>query len=75
MCITFGLSLALFEYSQQETTDNTITRGINIIDAFPISDSEGKLLVGEGNVFDFNINSTTMSNVIDYEITARMKNK
>ena len=90
ICITVGISLAFFNYAQAGTTDNTIEtgsitflytetsevgRGISITDAFPISNSEGKLLTGEGNVFDFNISSTTQSNTnIPYEITARKSN-
>ncbi len=83
--IVVGVSLAFFNYTQDGTTDNTLEtgsitflytetsevgRGISITDALPMTDEEGKLLTGEGNVFDFNIAATTASNInIPYEIT------
>lgn len=47
------------------------TNGISIKDALPISDTVGKQLKGEGEYFDFTINSTMLGNVsINYEIAA-----
>ncbi len=88
VCIIVGVSVAFFNYAKLGTTDNTLEtgsitflytetsnagRGIAITDMFPISDTEGKALTGEGNVFDFNISSTKSGHNkrIDYEITAR----
>ena len=61
--ITVTVTYAFFNYAQAGTTDNTLEtgsitfiytetstvgRGINITDAFPITDTEGKALLGEG---------------------------
>ena len=47
------------------------TNGISIKDALPTSDTVGKQLKGEGEYFDFTINSTMLGNVsINYEIAA-----
>jgi len=87
VAITTGVTFAFFNYTKEGTTENAITtgtitflytevsgvgRGINIDDAYPISDDAGKKQVGEGNVFDFKVTSTTPSNAdISYEVTAR----
>ena len=87
--ITVGVSYSLFTYSKTGVTDNIIKtgkinflytevsgigKGISLTDAFPISDEEGKLQMGDGNVFDFKITSTIeMNSSISYEITARKK--
>lgn len=84
-----GASYALFNYIKQGTKENslktgTITflyselssvgRGISIQEALPMSDEQGKLLIGEGKVFDFKITSDTMNkSAINYEITVEKK--
>ena len=78
---------ALFNYTKKGVKENSITlgsitflytevsevgRGIKIEDSLPISDNQGKLLTGSGNVFEFKITSTTPQNIsIPYFITAR----
>ena len=87
--ITVGVSYSLFTYSKVGTTDNVVKtgkinflytevsgigKGISLTDAFPISDEEGKIQIGEGKVFDFKITSTIeMNSNIKYEVTARKK--
>ncbi len=87
--ITVGVSYAFFNYTKQGATDNTIQtgtitflytevsgvgKGISLTDAYPISDSIGKVQTGEGKVFDFKVTSTiSMSSSIDYQVTARKK--
>ena len=87
--ITAGVTYAFFNYTKDGTTENSITsgtitflytevsgvgKGISIDDAYPISDSQGKVQTGEGKVFDFKVTSTTPSNSsIPYEVTARKK--
>ena len=87
--ITVGVSYSLFTYSRTGTTDNVVKtgkvnflytevsgvgKGISLTDAFPISDEEGKIQIGEGKVFDFKITSTIeMNSNIKYEVTARKK--
>lgn len=78
-----GISFAAFSYSKKGTVENTITtgtismaynedsNGINIEDAVPISDAEGKALTGSGNVFDFSVTATiTGKTTINYEVVA-----
>ena len=85
--ITVGVSYSLFTYSKTGVTDNVVKtgkinflytevsgvgKGISLTDAFPISDEEGKIQIGEGKVFDFKITSTIeMNSNIKYEVTAR----
>ena len=85
--VTVGVSYAFFSYTKKGTTENSIKtgtitfmytevtgvgKGIKIEDSLPISDDQGKLLTGSGNVFEFKITSDTLSNTgIPYEITAR----
>ena len=87
--ITVGVTYAFFQYVKEGSTENSMTtgsitflytevsgvgRGISISNAFPVSDEVGKAQVGEGNVFDFKVTSTTPRNAnIPYEVTARMK--
>ena len=87
--ITVGVSYSLFTYSKTGVTDNVVKtgkinflytevsgigKGISLTDAFPISDEEGKIQIGEGKVFDFKITSTIeMNSNIKYEVTARKK--
>ena len=87
LVITIGVSYAFFSYTKKGTTENSIKtgtitflytevtgvgKGIKIEDSLPISDDQGKLLTGSGNVFEFKITSDTLSNTsIPYEVTAR----
>ena len=87
--ITIGVTYAVFSYTKEGTTDNVVTSGtlkflytensaggtgINISEAEPISDAQGKSLVGDSNVFDFKVEGTnTGSDVIPYEVTLRKK--
>ncbi len=87
--ITIGVTYAVFSYTKEGTTDNIITTGtlkflytensaggtgINISEAEPISDTQGKSLVGDNNVFDFKVEATNTGNeVIPYEVTLRKK--
>ncbi len=87
--ITIGVTYAVFTYTKEGTTDNIITtgtlkflytenntngNGISITEAEPISDTKGKELVGDNNVFDFKVEGTnTGSEVIPYEVTLRKK--
>ena len=87
LVVTIGVSYAFFSYTKKGTTENSIKtgtitflytevtgvgKGIKIEDSLPISDDQGKLLTGSGNVFEFKITSDTLSNTsIPYEVTAR----
>jgi len=89
--ITAGVTYAFFSYTKEGLTENTITtgtitfhydekegegNGINITDALPMSDTEGKALSGDNNVFNFNITSTVTGNAnIPYTITVRKNNE
>ena len=87
--ITIGITYAIFTYTKLGTTDNTITAGtlkflytentgvktgIQLTNALPISDTQGKSLDGDNNVFDFSIEATnTGTEAIPYEVTLRKK--
>ena len=87
--ITVAVSYSFFTYTREGTTENVIKsgsitflytevskvgKGIELSDAYPISDEEGKMQTGEGKVFDFKVTSTTSSSTsIPYEVTARKK--
>lgn len=87
--ITVGVTYAFFNYAKTGTTDNTIKtgsitflytevsgvgKGISLTDAYPISDSIGKVQTGEGKVFDFKVTSTIeMNSNIEYQVTVRKK--
>ncbi len=89
LIITIGVTYAVFSYTKEGTTDNIVTtgtlkflytenntngNGISITEAEPISDTKGKELVGDNNVFDFKVEGTnTGSEVIPYEVTLRKK--
>ena len=70
LVITIGVTYAVFTYTKEGTTDNVVTsgtlkflytenntngNGISITEAEPISDTKGKELVGDNNVFDFKV--------------------
>ncbi len=85
--ITLGVSVAFFNYTKEGTTENTVTsgtitflyteisgvgKGIQISDAYPMTDEQGKKQTGQGSYFDFKITSQTASTIsIPYEVTAR----
>ena len=87
--VTIGITYAVFTYTKLGTTDNTVTSGtlkflytentgvktgIKISNALPVSDTQGKALDGDNNVFDFSIEATnTGTEVIPYEISLREK--
>lgn len=78
-----GVSFAAFNYTDSGTQVNTIstgsitmsysedTNGINLKNALPMTDEQGKALTGENNVFDFTITaSVTGDATINYAIIA-----
>ena len=80
-----GVSFAAFSYSRTGEEVNTITtgtitmnytddsNGINLTNAMPMSDADGKKLTGENNVFDFTVSATISGSGttnIDYAIIA-----
>ena len=87
--ITVGVTYAFFNYSRTGTTDNVVKtggitflytevsgvgKGISLTEAYPVSDSIGKIQVGEGKVFDFKVTSNIeMNSNIGYQVTARKK--
>ena len=87
--ITIGVTYAFFNYSRTGTTDNVVKtggitflytevsgvgKGISLTETYPVSDSIGKVQVGEGKVFDFKVTSNIeMNSSIDYQVTARKK--
>ena len=87
--VTVGITYAVFTYTKLGTTDNTVTSGtlkflytentgvktgIKLTNALPISDTQGKALDGDNNVFDFSIEATnTGTDAIPYEVTLRKK--
>ena len=87
--VTIGITYAVFTYTKLGTTDNTVTSGtlkflytentgvktgIQLTNALPISDTQGKALYGDNNVFDFSIEATnTGTETIPYEVTLRKK--
>ena len=78
-----GISFAAFSYSKTGEVSNTITtgtitmtyteptNGINLTDALPITDTAGKALAADNQMFDFTV-SATMSGTanINYAVTA-----
>ena len=87
--ITVGVTYAFFNYSRTGTTDNVVKtggitflytevsgvgKGISLTEAYPVTDSIGKVQVGEGKVFDFKVTSNiSMNSSIGYQVTARKK--
>ncbi len=78
-----GVSFAAFSYSKTGEKVNTITtgtltmtytdvtNGINISDAFPMTDATGKALSDENQFFDFKVAATISgTTTINYAITA-----
>ena len=85
MLISIGITYAIFTYTKQGNTDNTITTGkltflytentgtgtgINITNAFPVSDELGKAYSSDDQVFDFKVESEIVGDMsIPYEVT------
>ena len=85
MLIAVGLTYSIFTYTKQGSTQNTITTGkltflytentgtgtgINITDAFPVSDELGKAYSSDDQVFDFKVESEIVGDAsIPYEVT------
>ncbi len=81
--LTIGGTYAFFTYTRQGQQENVLTTGrlyfvydelsenptniINIQNAFPMSDSEGKVQ-GEPGMFEFEVRATTQGADINYEI-------
>ena len=80
-----GVSFAAFSYSKTGEKVNTITtgtitmsynentNGINLVDALPMSDEQGKTLSGDNNTFDFTVEATingSGTTTINYDVTA-----
>lgn len=83
--VVIGVSYAAFNFSRTGDVENTITtgtinmtysepkNGINLANALPMSDEQGRSLSGTNNVFDFTIDTTingSGSTTINYAITA-----
>lgn len=87
--VTVGVTYAVFTYTKLGETENTITtgtlkflytentgvgKGIQITNAFPVSDTVGKAYATDGYVFDFQVEGTnTGTEAIPYEVTLREK--
>ena len=85
-----GLTYSFFNYAKEGTTENVMTSGsitfiyeevdkqgagIEIENAYPISDDNGKIQSASNEVFNFSVKSTTASSFsIPYTITARKDN-
>lgn len=78
-----GISFAVFSYSKAGETTNTIStgtitmsynepqNGINITNAVPMTEDQGKVLTGENNTFDFTVTCTiTGYTTVNYEVVA-----
>lgn len=86
IAISLGISVAVFNYLGNGTTNNVIQtgriifsysdaenptgNGINIANAMPISDSLGKVQAGVYEYFDFSVTASTTNTDIAYEIVA-----
>lgn len=78
-----GISFAAFTYSKAGNVENTIstgtismsynesTNGILIENAVPLSETDGKALIGEREYFDFTVSADIVGNTtINYEVVA-----
>ena len=81
--MVIGVSMATFTYTKEKDSVNTIStgnvslnyteniNGIDITNAYPISDDVGRTLTLENQYFDFSINASIQGDVVaDYEISA-----
>ena len=85
LLIAIGVTYSIFTYTKKGSTQNTITAGkltflytentgtgtgINITDAFPVSDELGKAYSSDDQVFDFKVESEIVGDMsIPYEVT------
>lgn len=78
-----GVSMATFTYTKEKDSVNTIStgniylnynedsNGINITNAYPMTDDLGKVLTNEDQYFDFSIDASITGDVVaNYEISA-----
>lgn len=78
-----GISVATFTYTKEKDSVNTIStgniylnyteenNGINITNAYPMSDEAGKVLTNEDQYFDFTVEASISGNVVaSYEVSA-----
>lgn len=78
-----GVSIATFTYTKEKDSVNTIgtgnvylnytedNNGINITNAFPVSDDVGKTLTDENYYFDFTVEGKFSGDLVaDYEVSA-----
>ena len=81
--MVIGVSMATFTYTKENNRVNTIstgniylnytedTNGINITNAFPLTDNVGKLLSDENQYFDFTVEAKISGDVVaKYEVSA-----
>ena len=81
--MVIGVSVATFTYTKENKSINTIstgniylnytedTNGINITNAFPVTDNVGKLLSDENQYFDFTVEAKISGDVVaKYEVSA-----
>lgn len=81
--LTIGVSFALFRYTKQGSTENSITtgnltfyydekeavgNGIKLTNSIPMSDDDGKKIAGSNQVFDFQVTSNAVGEAISYEV-------
>ena len=81
-----GISYSIFSYFGAGMTNNMIQtgkiifsysdangggNGIHMENVYPISDEMGKVLLGEGEYFDFTISAFTIKTNLSYEITVQ----
>lgn len=81
--MVIGVSMATFTYTKENKSINTIstgnvylnytedTNGINITNAYPMSDDVGKTLTNEEQFFDFTVEAKISGDVVaNYEVSA-----
>ena len=81
--MVIGVSVATFTYTKENKSINTIstgniylnytedTNGINITNAYPMTDEVGKTLTNEDQYFDFTVEASLQGNVVaSYEVAA-----
>ena len=81
--MVIGVSMATFTYTKENKSINTIstgniylnytedTNGINITNAYPVSDEVGKTLTNEDQYFDFTVEASISGDVVaSYEVVA-----
>lgn len=81
--MVIGVSMATFTYTKEKDSVNTIStgniylnyneenNGINITNAYPMSDDLGRVLTNEDQYFDFSVDASIKGDVIaKYEIAA-----